>query len=300
VQVTDNLPAGVTFDSATPSQGTCSESSGTVTCALGTLGSGESATVDIVVYPQSEGSPTNTASVSSSVSDPSSADNTATADTTVVVPNYVRPKGASPLRAVLVPAYQQCTASNTTHGPPLSHPSCKPPVQSSGFLTIGTPDANGAPANGSGYVLLRVKVNPSPTPNDVLITASVLDVRCKTGVAACGTANTADGPDYTGELQATYSLQLTDRYNDPTSSTPATVTETSFPVTVPCSATTSLSTGASCTLNTTANSVIPGSVRTGDRAIWQIGKVQVFDGGADGVGSTAGNSLFETQGIFTP
>ena len=38
--VTDTLPAGVTFDSATPSQGTCSESSGTVTCALGTLADG--------------------------------------------------------------------------------------------------------------------------------------------------------------------------------------------------------------------------------------------------------------------
>ena len=37
VTLTDTLPAGVTFDSATPSQGTCSESSGTVTCALGTL-----------------------------------------------------------------------------------------------------------------------------------------------------------------------------------------------------------------------------------------------------------------------
>ena len=44
--VTDTLPAGVTFDSATPSQGSCSESSGTVTCALGTLATAPSATVD--------------------------------------------------------------------------------------------------------------------------------------------------------------------------------------------------------------------------------------------------------------
>ena len=45
-QVTDTLPAGVTFDSATPSQGTCSQSSGTVTCALGTIANGQNATVD--------------------------------------------------------------------------------------------------------------------------------------------------------------------------------------------------------------------------------------------------------------
>ena len=38
--LTDTLPAGVTFDSATPSQGSCSQSSGTVTCALGTLADG--------------------------------------------------------------------------------------------------------------------------------------------------------------------------------------------------------------------------------------------------------------------
>ena len=49
VSVTDTLPAGVTFDSATPSQGTCSQSSGTVTCALGTIANGASATVAIKV-----------------------------------------------------------------------------------------------------------------------------------------------------------------------------------------------------------------------------------------------------------
>ena len=216
------------------------------------------------------------------------------------MPNYVRPKGASPFRVPLVPAYQQCTTSNTTHGAPLSNPSCKPPAQQSSFLTIGTPDANGAPASATGFVLLRSKVNTSPTPNDVLITVSTGDVRCKSGVATCGSANSGDGPDYTGELQATYSLRLTDRNNDPTVSTPATVTDTSFPVTVPCSATASLTTGASCTLNTTANSVMPGSVRTGDRSVWQLGKVQILDGGADGLVATAGNSLFEAQGIFVP
>src|SRR6185312_4537262 len=35
VQVTDNLPSGVICGSATPSQGTCSQSSGTVTCPVG-------------------------------------------------------------------------------------------------------------------------------------------------------------------------------------------------------------------------------------------------------------------------
>ena len=41
--------------------------------------------------------------------------------------------------------------------------------------------------------------------------------------------------------------------------------------------------------------------RTGDRAIWQIGAAQVFDGGPDGVASTSsGNTMFMDQGIFVP
>lgn len=63
VRVTDTLPQEVSFRSATASQGTCSQRRGTVTCALGTIESGASATVDIVVIPVSPGLVVNTASV---------------------------------------------------------------------------------------------------------------------------------------------------------------------------------------------------------------------------------------------
>ena len=46
VTVTDTLPGGVTYNSATPSQGSCSHSSGTVTCNLGAVANGANATVD--------------------------------------------------------------------------------------------------------------------------------------------------------------------------------------------------------------------------------------------------------------
>ena len=72
---------------------------------------------------------------------------------------HVRPKGASPLRASVVPAFKQCTAPNRTHGAPLAFPSCNPPVQTSNSLTIGSPDANGAGANSSSYILLTVKAS---------------------------------------------------------------------------------------------------------------------------------------------
>jgi hypothetical protein len=46
---------------------------------------------------------------------------------------------------------------------------------------------------------------------------------------------------------------------------------------------------------------VPGAVVEGGRSIWELGQVQVFDGGADGLASTAGdNTLFEREGIFVP
>ena len=69
---------------------------------------------------------------------------------------YPRPKGATPVRASLVPAYQECTSANRVHGPPLEHASCDPPAQTSANLTVGTPDANGEAANSVGSVTYRV------------------------------------------------------------------------------------------------------------------------------------------------
>ena len=82
VTVTDTLPLGVTFGSATPSQGTCSGTS-TVTCDLGTLSNGANATVTIAVTPAAAGTITNTASVTATTFDPVPDNNTATEDTTV-------------------------------------------------------------------------------------------------------------------------------------------------------------------------------------------------------------------------
>ena len=64
VTVTDALPAGLVFVSAVPSAGTCGEAAGTVTCSIGPLATGASATVDIVATIDSIGSITNTGTAS--------------------------------------------------------------------------------------------------------------------------------------------------------------------------------------------------------------------------------------------
>ena len=68
---------------------------------------------------------------------------------------HPRPKGATPIRMSLVPAYAACAAPNRTHGPPLAFASCNPPAQASAQATVGTPDAFGGAANSTSYLLLR-------------------------------------------------------------------------------------------------------------------------------------------------
>ena len=83
VVFTDAIPAGAGYVGATPSQGSCSLSAGTVTCNLGTVAGNGSATVAVVVTPSAAGTLSNQASVSSSTSDPDTSNNQATASSQV-------------------------------------------------------------------------------------------------------------------------------------------------------------------------------------------------------------------------
>ena len=84
--LTDTLPSGESFVSATSSQGTCSQTAGTVTCHLGTVGSAASATVTITVTPTTIGPLADNATVSADQSDPNPANNTASAPVNATVP----------------------------------------------------------------------------------------------------------------------------------------------------------------------------------------------------------------------
>src|SRR4029450_7027986 len=152
---------------------------------------------------------------------------------------------ASPIRVSLVPAYKQCTTPNTQHGPPLAFPSCKPASEESNSLTGGTRDANGAAANSTGFELIRVVPHTCCPPQDVLIKATITDVRCKPGTAAqvCSGANAQDGPDYTGELQGNARIRITDHNNGPNVDEPATVVDIPFPIGFQCSGTSDTSIG---------------------------------------------------------
>jgi uncharacterized repeat protein (TIGR01451 family)/CSLREA domain-containing protein len=84
VTVTDALPAGVTFTSATPSQGSCAFASGTVTCQLGSLALNGSASIALQVKPRQTGTLMNTASVTAAEPDTDTSNNSDTSSINVI------------------------------------------------------------------------------------------------------------------------------------------------------------------------------------------------------------------------
>jgi hypothetical protein len=212
------------------------------------------------------------------------------------VNSFVRPKNALKSRFPLVPAFNQCTSPNRTHGPPLVNPSCNPPVQSSPRLTIGSPDVNGKSANFSGFVRYSAVAGNAGTPADeadIVIQVQVTDVY-RTGALT----------DYTGELSARAITRLTDRQNNtpnPGGPGAATTADHGLFATVPCVATSDPNTGATCNLLTTADALLPGRVVEGKRSVLALLSVRLDDGGADEDADTLGDNLpFLTQGVFIP
>jgi hypothetical protein len=216
----------------------------------------------------------------------------------VALATHPRPRGATPLHVSLVPAYKQCTSPNTTHGPPLSFQSCAPPVQTSNYLTVGTPDANGAGANSIGGLHIRVK---STSPEDVLTSASVSDVRCKPGTDAsvCSSPNAADGPDYSGQLQLMATIRITDHDNGPNQNEAATVQDIPFPVTMFCTNTADTSIGGFCQPGPPCVGCPPQNL-DGLRTVVEFGEIEVYDGGRSGVANAQDRTLFMRGGIFIP
>lgn len=89
VTLTDSLPSGMAYGTPAASQGTCTRSATTLTCLLGRLADGATATVDIQVTPAFAGTVTSTAAatVTGGGMDPASANNRVSQTTTVRTPS---------------------------------------------------------------------------------------------------------------------------------------------------------------------------------------------------------------------
>jgi hypothetical protein len=197
---------------------------------------------------------------------------------------YARPMAANRAAVSLVPAYAECTVPNRQHGPPLAGPSCSPPQQSSRRLTVRSA------STGTARFAIRAG-NPETGEDeaDVVVTAAISDVR-----------EAQDRSDYAGELQLAPRVRITDRGNGPAADEPATVADLAFPVDMPCTSTSDSGIGSQCSVSTSFDAVMPGVIVEGRRSVWELGTIEVFDGGQDGDTGTAPNDLFARQGVFIP
>ena len=236
---------------------------------------------------------------------------------------HIRPQGASPKYDQLAIDYKPCPGPGpTVHGGPATSPlsgqlSC-PPVKESPNLTVGTPDANGVPAQFGGFI----KQSVSTSQADINVQGDMTDIRCDAPIAGNPALCQPNGPGplaYQGETDIVVPIDVTDHCNyggapGPCPAPPQADTVVSTIVlhfTMPCAVPAAPNIGGECQVMTSWNTVYPGLVPpasppvNGSRMNIEVGQVRVEDGGLDGkaAASPAGgndNRPFAIQGLFSP
>lgn len=111
VVVTDSIPPGVAFGSASAGQGSCSGTS-TVTCNLGNVAAGATVQIHITVTPGAPGIFANTASVASGVFDVNTSNNTASVTSVVLGANGGGGGESCPTKEILFPGVGEVIGHN--------------------------------------------------------------------------------------------------------------------------------------------------------------------------------------------
>jgi hypothetical protein len=199
-------------------------------------------------------------------------------------PNSIpHPQSASAIDMSLVPAFKQCgtggNPANANHSPPLAAAACSPPTPL-GAAQVGS--------QGSGSAVLRV------TTQDVELFASFSDVRTGSPTGPAYDPN-PNGPDMT----AVTKLRISDYYNGPSQSIPATSSDLDFSFPASCIPRADPP-GSTCSANTTANAVLSGSIRALKQTVVQVFRIRLNDSGANGVRGDSDDTLLAQQGLLVP
>lgn len=177
VVVTDSLPSDVTFTSGSASQGTVSESSGTVTVNLGTLASGASATItfNVDVADAASGTLTNTVSVATNETDTNLANNVdseATGVTPLVDLAVTKSDSVDPVNAGGSFAY---TLTVTNNGPSTATGVTLTDVLPSGVTFDSGSASQGTVSESGGVVTASLASLASGASATVTLNVNVLD-----------------------------------------------------------------------------------------------------------------------------
>jgi len=182
---------------------------------------------------------------------------------TPALATHNHPAKAKQAKLSFVTAYNTCASPNTTHKPAIALPGCAPPVPSTNNnatneMTFG--------ANGS--LTAQVKVGAA----DITIVVKGSDIL-------------NNGGSFSGTLTAVATIRATDHgCTAPGFTTPCTIFDFPFPVSVTC-------TNGKCKGKTSANTVVPAAVATGDEENIEIGQFSFND--------PDGDPAFR-QGLFLP
>ncbi len=236
--------------------------------------------------------------------------------TSAATGTHVRPKAATPLFTSFVIAYEQCNVTNANHGPAFAFGSCAPPTPTSRWLTVGTADSNGKPANFVGSSKLTVTAAPADIRADIKLS----DIRCTPALNGANPALCPSGAlnEYVGEVAAVYRLRISDHCNLPNIAVPpscpvptgsgnpvaATVLDFRFPIVVKC-VPPAPGVGSDCNLLTSFNAVT-GGPPFGINGLTRMNIAtldpHVLDGGPDGVAGQGSDNdtRFLEEGVFVP
>jgi hypothetical protein len=200
------------------------------------------------------------------------------------------PRSAASMYVSLVPSYRQtisatqCTASGravSTHGPPLSLPSCNPPAFPPGTQAFFGPKSRGY----VHYVALG---------SDVSVIGSITDLQDS---ADADYDPNASGPDIT----ILSKLRISDRGSSATGfgcspTCPGTVQDVDFATPVNCIGNSDPTTGSTCSVVTSFNALTPSMVVPGARTDIQVFRFRLKDSGPNGTRGDADDKEFGMTG----
>jgi hypothetical protein len=224
------------------------------------------------------------------------------------VATHDHPQSATPIHISYVPNFRQtisatqCTArggSPSTHGAPLALGSCNPPA-----FAAGTQAHSGVKAT-SGADITVIAGDTDPTNGDgadVTLVGSATDVR--------GTS--ATGPDYDpnpsgADVTSLAKIRISDHFNttgamacSSTTSCPGTVQDLDFTVPTACVATADTTIGSTCSVSTSADTVVPDVTKENKQSIVQVFRLKAKDAGANGIPGDTDDRDSTMQGIYIP